>query len=530
MSRQQNKQQKQRDAAEGTVAPTAAAALERTQIAKYHTKGGHGFAAEDANNLADRLRGRNAEVVGKANELNGADRLVDGVLVQSKYCKTASDTMRSAFDGHGNYRYAGQVLEVPKDQYDECVKQMRQSIPKGKVPGHTDPSDAKKLVMKGAVTYKQARNIARAGNIDSVRFDIQTGAVAFAGTFGLSFIINYAQGRWQATKEAFASGSAAWVTQVVSAQLLRTKAAAVGTVAVRPAVRAAARTSLGKKAIERIATASLRKAAHGAAAINHVSKLLRSNAVTASVAVAVSCVPDLYRAAFKRSISWQQFTKNAGVQVVGVGVGGVAGWMGCVGLGSAIPVVGPVIGVIGALVVGTAASHAAKGIADKIVEDDVKAMARTLEAELLRLRAKYKLSKREFKEVMEIVHDEVDQDWWHEMYSQTRGDAASGRKFVRRKFKHDFKEIVDRRYTTRVRKCLFRWISFLGQLNPFSVRAGVRTYAKAFRKAAKRPRSLLRRHWRSAANRRGSKTRNLARTDFGRIRIFNALRHRWRAS
>ena len=132
MSRQQNKQQKQRDAAEGTVAPTAAAALERTQIAKYHTKGGHGFAAEDANNLADRLRGKNAEVVGKGNELNGADRLVDGVRIQSKYCKSASATMRSAFNKRGNYRYAGQVLEVPKDQYDKCVRQMKQLIRKVK--------------------------------------------------------------------------------------------------------------------------------------------------------------------------------------------------------------------------------------------------------------------------------------------------------------------------------------------------------------------------------------------------------------
>ena len=66
------------------TAPLVANSLETTtQIPKYHGKGGHGFAAEDANNISDRLRGRNATVVGKSNELNGPDRIVDGVKVQS---------------------------------------------------------------------------------------------------------------------------------------------------------------------------------------------------------------------------------------------------------------------------------------------------------------------------------------------------------------------------------------------------------------------------------------------------------------
>ena len=40
------------------TAPLVANSLEtKTQISKYHSKGGHGFAAEDANNLADRLHG-----------------------------------------------------------------------------------------------------------------------------------------------------------------------------------------------------------------------------------------------------------------------------------------------------------------------------------------------------------------------------------------------------------------------------------------------------------------------------------------
>ena len=74
------------DSATGALsAPLAAQALENTQISKYHAKGGHGFAAEDANNFADTIRGKRAEIVGTSNEFNGADRIVDGVLAQSKY-------------------------------------------------------------------------------------------------------------------------------------------------------------------------------------------------------------------------------------------------------------------------------------------------------------------------------------------------------------------------------------------------------------------------------------------------------------
>ena len=64
--------------------------LEQTQISKYSSRGGHGFAAEDANNLHDKLRGKIAEVIGISNELNGPDRVVNGVFVQSKYFQSAA--------------------------------------------------------------------------------------------------------------------------------------------------------------------------------------------------------------------------------------------------------------------------------------------------------------------------------------------------------------------------------------------------------------------------------------------------------
>ena len=162
----------------GLAAAEAAKHLERTQIAKYHTKGGHGFSAEDANAFTDKIRLRKVEMTGTSNEAHGPDRIVNGSKIQTKYYQTPKGTVDAAFHvDTGLYRYDGQLLEVPSDQYEECVRVMEQKIRDGKVPGITDPKQAKVLVKKGTVTYQQARNIARAGNIDSLKFDAKTQAV-----------------------------------------------------------------------------------------------------------------------------------------------------------------------------------------------------------------------------------------------------------------------------------------------------------------------------------------------------------------
>lgn len=469
MARKRNKQREQRDVAKYSVAPTSATALEGTQIPKYHTKAGHGFAAEDANTLADRWSGRDAEVVGGSNEHLGEDRRVDDVLVQSKYCKTPSETVNSAFEPHGgSYRYGQQVLEVPKDQYDECVKQMEERILEGRVPGYTDPADAKKLVKAGDVTYQQALNIARAGTIDSVIFDLKTGVIGAGCTFGLSFMINYAQACWRgmdhtdafkaALQEALNSGLVHLMAHVASAQLLRTPAA-LGAVATRQGVRTIARAPLGRKCIEALASASLGRAVHGSAAINHVSKLLRSNAVTGAVMAVVSCAPDFYRAVFDGSISWQQFTKNLVVSSAGVagGIGGgMAGAAGGAAVGSVIPFVGTAAGatigaIAGALGGGAAASETTRSIADEIVEDDAIKLMRTLEAELQTLSLEYMLSEQEVKKVLYKVRCEIDAyaEWLRGMYKETSGDPVTGRDFVRRKFEHLFLQTAKLRLPVR---------------------------------------------------------------------------------
>lgn len=145
---------------------------------------GHGFAAEQANNLVDRLHGKNATVVGGDNAKNGADRKIlnrygSPIWIQDKYYSTASNTVNAAFDNEtGTYRYIDEndkpmQLEVPADQYDKAVELMKKKIESGKVKGVTDGSEAENLVRKGNVTYAQAKNIAKAGTIDSLNMMLQ---------------------------------------------------------------------------------------------------------------------------------------------------------------------------------------------------------------------------------------------------------------------------------------------------------------------------------------------------------------------
>ncbi len=460
------KEKVKRSADNALSASLAAQELEKIQISRYHTKGGHGFAAEDANNLNDRFSGKKSKVVGTSNEKNGPDRVVDGVRVQSKYCQSASETVAAAFDsGSGNYRYEGQVLEVPKDQYIDCVELMGKRIAQGKVPGFENPADAENIVRQGTVTYKQARNIARAGNVNSLVFDAKTQAVTSTYVFAISFAVTFAQNRWQgesaknamkaALESSILAGSTTLITGIISAQVLRTKVAAIGVVSVRSGVRAISSTTIGRQAIHRVAAGSLGKAVYGAAAINHVSKFLRSNVVTAAIAAAVTSGPDFYRAAFSRSISWRQFTKNISVNVAGVATG-TAGWLGGAAagaaIGSAVPIVGTAAGgiaggILGALVCGIGGSKAAKSIADKVAEDDSKQLRMILQDEIQTLAFEYMLTEDEVEDIASKVNSTVNPKWLRRMFKETKGETNKdcSRKFVRTEFEPQFEAIINKR-------------------------------------------------------------------------------------
>ena len=326
------------------------------QWTKYHSKQGHGFAAEDANAMWDRWHGKSVNKVGSDNSPNGADRISDGIQIQTKYCADASKSVGAAFD-NGTYRYGGMKLEVPSDQYDEAVRIMRGRISNGEVPGVTDPNMADQIVIKGHYTYDEAVRIAKAGNLDSIKFDIRTQSVACAFACGLSFGVTYCAAKSQgashtealklASKQAAKSGLTTMVTGVAAQQLLRTEVgrnfAAVATKAIKPAVQAAMRSELGKQVVSKTAAVIAGKQVTGAAAANVVTKALRTNAVVSTVVFVGTTIPDAVKLC-RGKISGAEFAENTTANAAGVG-GGWAGASAGAAIGSMIcPGVGTVIG------------------------------------------------------------------------------------------------------------------------------------------------------------------------------------------
>lgn len=353
-------------------------AIEQTQWPKYHSKQGHGFAAEDANALHDTMRGKHVDRVGCSNELNGADRIVDGQPIQTKYCRTAYESVNSAFKD-GVYRYSGQKLEVPRDQFNDAVKILARKICQGKVPGVTDPKMAESMLVRGSVTQREAVQIAKAGNIDSLKFDAKTQAVACELSCGLSFAVTYFKAKSNgmshgealkvATKHAAKSGVATMATGVVTQQLLRTQvgakvSSAASTVLAKPAIHAAMKTEVGRQIVSKTATSIVGRQVTGAAAANVATKALRSNALVSGVAFVGTTIPDAVNYC-RGNISGREFAENTASNAAGFG-GGWAGASTGAAIGSAIcPGVGTVIGgIVGGIGAALGASACVRKIFD----------------------------------------------------------------------------------------------------------------------------------------------------------------------
>lgn len=345
------------------------------QWTKYHSKQGHGFAAEDANAMWDKLHGKNVDKIGLGNSKNGADRIVNGVEIQTKYCMDATKSVDAAFE-NGQYRYTGMKLEVPKDQYEEAIRIMRSRINEGKVAGVSDPNMAEQIILKGHYTYDEAVRIAKAGNIDSVKFDVQTQAVACVFACGLSFAVSYFMAKSNglnhiealklASKQAAKSGGSTLVTGVAAQQLLRSHAgrnfAAITTKAVKPIVRFTMKTEAGKNVLTKTASVIAGKQVTGAAAANIITKTVRTNAVVSSVVFIGSSIPDTIKLC-RGKISSREYVESTTSNAAGVG----GGWAGtCIGatIGSVIcPGVGTAIGgIIGGLGGGVGASLGVKKV------------------------------------------------------------------------------------------------------------------------------------------------------------------------
>ena len=404
-----------------------------TQWVKYkcgpHGLCGHGYAAEDLNAYNDIAKGHDVEFSGRDNSLYGADRIVDGVPIQTKYCNSAEASIEAGFPkkNSGNYAYwdgetgKPQLLEVPSDQYEKCVSLMREKIKEGKVidaNGNkiTDPNEAANIVKKGNYTYQQAKNVTKAGNIDSLKFDIETGSIAAVSAFGISFAINLCMtlvsrernglSFEEAVKlsflEGLRSGTISLSTHVATSQVLKTSVgrymAAYATKYSKEVVNLVWQSDAGKQLIQQVARNILQKNVSGGAAKQVVIKFLRTNTIAQLAMFIASSIPDTWDI-IRGRISGKQFIKNLvvnGTSLAGATIGAVlAGRYGTwAGLG-------------GAAVGGAALGWASKKVADFIHKDDSERMQKIVKIAIVELSNDYLIqTEEEFDFCMNMIKAE----------------------------------------------------------------------------------------------------------------------------
>lgn len=435
------------------------------QRAAVNNPAGHGELAEEANSIIDRLQGHQAEILGRDNAKNGPDRSVDGVLIQTKYYKTARGSLEACFDPSSHqYRYLAEdrtpmQLEVPKDQYEQVLRGFEKKISQGKVPGVSDPRDAEKIVRKGKLTYDQAVNLAKPGTADSLKYDAATGAVTCSCAFGLSFLATTFMA-YRETRDingAVQAGIAAGVQvfglsfaqHMVVSQLSRT--------GLSNALMAPSQAVVGKLGFKASATIvnglralTGKTAISGAAASNQLAKMLRGNAVSAAVTLAVFSVPETYKL-FQGKASGAQYAQNMACLATSV-AGGIAGAtaagiaaakVGAVAGTAVSPGAGTIVGLAGGMVGGTVGTVAAGVVGGILFEGDSASFGRYFNATVSCMAVEYLLDGREMDELLAVL-DGVKPEEFKALMEETLPSQFQEAK-VRAFLVPMFDEIVSRR-------------------------------------------------------------------------------------
>ena len=415
------------------------------EMTKFHGKQGHGFAAERAEHMHDLYHGKKAQILGDDNAKNGADRLVNGTQIQSKYCKSGSACIQECFE-NGKYRYYSlngepMQIEVPRDMYDDAIKAMKRRIEKNEINGVTNPDDAEKLVKKGHYTYDQAKRIAQSGTIESLSFDAANGMIVGADAMGITAVITFATSVWNgdtyevalenAVLSGFKVGGVAFLTTVISSQIARTTISSSVRLGTDWIV-----AKLGPKATAYIAN-SLRTGTniYGAAAMNNVSKLMAGNIVANIASFIVLSASDIVNL-FRGRISTGQAVKD--MTVVGATLAaGNAGWAAGTAIGTAVgatvagvatagagtgagAAIGAKIGgFIGSILAGTVAGSATKGAMNCIIEDDAISMMHIVESEFIKINEEYLLTENEVYSILPKLKERLTASELKDMFASS---------------------------------------------------------------------------------------------------------------
>lgn len=377
---------------------------------------GNGYAAEYGNNVLDKVQGK--KVINAAQNLDsngrqikaGADRIVNGQEIQTKYYKTASETIGAAFekkqavylknDGSGKMMQ----IEVPRDQYQKALELMQKRIDSNQVPNLAPGEDARNYVRKGYFTYAQSFNIAKSGSLESITIDVINGAICTSVAGGFTAAIVFATAIWngQSTKEAAKISVYAGMKTMGKGTIIYTLTMQLSREQfINPFVKEVVGNGIYKgfggvgnpifiaseNLAQKISTSSLAKTSIGEAIglPTLKGKMLLSSSITAIIVFG----PDVCLA-LRGRISSKQLLKNSSV--------GLAGILGII-LGQVlvpIPLLGPLIG-------GAASSFVVKKTLDKFIEDDSVLMFQILKEEFLEAIMLSHLTQNEFNEVTDAT-------------------------------------------------------------------------------------------------------------------------------
>lgn len=313
---------------------SAVKSVDSANYAAVNSNSGHGIMAEEALNLIDRFTGKAAEIVGRSNEKDGADRLVDGVQLQTKFYSSGKGCVDACFADSsegGMYRYVNpdgspMPVEVPKDMYDEAVERFAKKITDGKVPGVNDAGEADKFVKASCLTYDDAKNLCRPMTSQSLLYDAATGIVHCSFAFGISaavvFIItmrksgSVKRSALAAVKTGIKVFGLAYVCHILSSQFARTEFFASMWDIASSVESEGSAANVIMEINNGLSLASGGTMYSAATCVRRFSKALRVGFVINLLTVIVFLVPDIVRVCFGR-ISLGEFCRRVLIIICG---------------------------------------------------------------------------------------------------------------------------------------------------------------------------------------------------------------------
>ena len=369
---------------------------------------GHGHAGELMGDTMDKLKLKKTSMDGNSHVKHGADRVVNGTNIQTKYYATAGKSIGACFE-NGTAKYINpdgsmMKIEVPRDQYNKAVKAMARRIENGEVPNESNPQNAARYVKRGALSYEHSQIATKSifdrgstivvdGKVQSVSFgqklvysvggDFLTGVANTMPTVMISQVWYYVNARWhgQDAEEAL-------------------KGAVLG--AVKPILVGASIYTVSSQ----FGGSNLAKSIFKGATSENIAK-----GTAIGVTAAITIGPDVIEC-LRGRISMQQLVKNTAVTAAGAATGAA--------IGSIVPGIGTVIG-------GMVGTMAAKAIADKFTEDDSVRMIRIAKEEFIDLVIFCPLKQAEFDEIVNKVFvDKNTTNLYKEMFA-----SGNARKHIR---------------------------------------------------------------------------------------------------